>query len=109
MTRDEDEVRVINGAEPEVAPAVTPEDAALYQTAILEALPGLIGGIDQALREQMGHPVAFVLMTFGKGGAAYSTNVSDVASMQAAVTGIVVSWSGGCRHGSHHQLRPPCA
>lgn len=95
---------VIEQEKASVAPAVTPEIAEAYRTAILAALPGLTGGIDVALRDQMGHPVAFVLFTFGPGGSAFTSNISDTAAMQAAVSGIVVSWADG---GVSDEPQPP--
>lgn len=80
-----------NGAE-SVPMQVSPEAAEKYRTALLALMPGLIGGIDQAMKEQMGHNVAFVLVTFGPGGASYATNIKDTDVMKQAMRDIVVSW-----------------
>lgn len=85
------ETKVINGAAPE-QPSVTPQQAAEYQTALMAIMPGLVGGIGEAIKEQMNHPVAFVLVTFGPGGASYATNITDQEIMKKAVGDLVDAW-----------------
>ena len=74
----------LNGHDPQPG-EISEQDRAAYTAAILEALPGLTGAIDMALKDHMGHPVAFVLVTFGIGGASFTSNISDGDEMRRAL------------------------
>ena len=74
-----------------VATLPTPE--VLIQR-VLEALPGLVGGIDYAIRDQTGKHQPFVLLIFAEGTALHSANF-DPRVAQKAVIELAGRWDQG--------------
>lgn len=56
------------------SPAVATEQPVATQK-LLDSLPGLIGAIDTAIKDQTGQPFPFVLLVFGNGSAMHATNI----------------------------------
>lgn len=56
--------------------ATVPEEAAK----ILDALPGLIGALDTAIKDIAGKPIGFVLMISLPGGVAHASNIQPAAT-----------------------------
>lgn len=52
---------------------------------LLDALPGLIGAIDNAIRSETGTPQPFVLLVFSGNGALHATNFDHKAAMAAVL------------------------
>lgn len=52
---------------------------------LLDALPGLVGGIDRALFDVTGGSVPFILVVFADGAAAHATNIVPAACAMAAL------------------------
>lgn len=68
---------------PEQPPAVA---------AMLDALPGMIGAIDQAVHDVSGIRQPFVLLVFVEGGAVHATNMSPASQAVAAVKSLAAQW-----------------
>lgn len=82
---------------------------------ILDAMPGLIGAIDRALRDTVGHdgkpgsPVGFVLFAFRDGTALHATNFDDPSKVIDVVKEMAAAWdenppaaqSGGAGSATH--------
>ena len=66
---------------------------------LLNQLPGLVGAIDQAIKETAGKPFGFMLMVFTPGIALHATNAQPEAVQQAAIE-LVESWKAGTAHPS---------
>lgn len=60
----------------------------------LEALPGLVGAIDHAIRDQTGKHQPFVLLIFAEGTALHSANF-DPKVAQKAVIELAARWDTG--------------
>jgi hypothetical protein len=52
-------------------PAEQPAETA----ALLDALPGMVGGLDRAIFDTTGKKMPFMLVVFNNGGAMHATNV----------------------------------
>lgn len=59
---------------------------------LLDALPGLVGGIDRAIIDNSGMKAPFVLMIFAEGSALHATNMSPPQQAQAALKAVVAAW-----------------
>lgn len=57
----------------------------------LDALPGLIGALDRAFKDQVGQVMPFVLLVFHGNGAMHATNF-DVAAAAQAVRQLGREW-----------------
>lgn len=68
---------------PEQPPAVA---------AMLDALPGMIGAIDQAVKDVSGIRQPFVLLVFVEGGAVHATNMNPASQAVAAVKNLAAQW-----------------
>lgn len=63
------------------APAGTP--AVVMK--VLDALPGLVGGIDIAIKDRTGKHMPFVLLIFAEGSALHSANFDPKVAQQAVI------------------------
>jgi hypothetical protein len=61
-------------------------------TRLLDALPGLVGGIDRAIIEQAGVKAPFVLVIFADGNAMHATNISPPAQAVDAIKALATAW-----------------
>lgn len=68
---------------PEQPPAVA---------AMLDALPGMIGAIDDAIKDTTGSRLPFVLLVFTEGGAVHATNMNPASQAVAAVKNLAAQW-----------------
>lgn len=50
---------------------------------LIDVMPGLIGGIDMAINDQVGKPMPFVLVVFDGKTAAHATNFDAKLAMEA--------------------------
>ena len=50
---------------------------------LIDVMPGLIGGIDMAINDQVGKPMPFVLVVFEGNTAAHATNFDAKLAMEA--------------------------
>ena len=56
-------------------PAEQPPETA----ALLDALPGMVGGLDRAIFDTTGKKMPFMLVVFNNGGAMHATNIQPVS------------------------------
>jgi hypothetical protein len=59
---------------------------------ILDALPGMVGGIDRAIFDVSGKKLPFVLLIFGENGAMHATNVTPASNAIKAVKELAAVW-----------------
>lgn len=59
---------------------------------LLDALPGLVGAIDQAVLDKSGRRLPFVLLVFAGNGALHATNIQPAARAIAAVKDLAAHW-----------------
>lgn len=57
---------------------------------LLDALPGFIGGLDHAIRDQIGQPMPFVLLIFSGNNVAHAQNF-DAKAANAMVKAFAAS------------------
>lgn len=69
--------------------------------AVLEALPGLIGAIDQALITESGTRWPFVLLVFAQNGAMHATNINPAELGVEAVKTVAKAWEEEPPHAAH--------
>ena len=65
------------------AAAVDARDAKIKR--VLDALPGLVGGVDNAFRDQTGEHHPFVLLVFAEGVALHAANFDPVQARMAVI------------------------
>jgi hypothetical protein len=56
---------------------------------LLDALPGLIGGVDRAMFDATGEKIPFVIVAFANGSAAHATNIMPAANAMKALKELV--------------------
>lgn len=61
-----------------------PQDTDILTTKTLNALPGLVGAIDQAIHAELGDRLPFSLVIYLPQGGAYASN-GDAEEMKAAL------------------------
>lgn len=62
-----------------------------YVAKLLDALPGMVGGIDRAIFDASGKKLPFMLVVFGEGGAMHATNVTPAADAFRALKQLAAS------------------
>jgi hypothetical protein len=62
---------------------------------ILDALPSLIGAIDQSLIDTTGEKTAFVLIVFAAGVGMHATNINPPSDAIKAVKALATNWDDG--------------
>ena len=62
---------------------------------ILDALPSLIGAIDQSLIDISGEKQPFVLIVFAAGVGMHATNISPTSDAVKAVKALAMQWDDG--------------
>lgn len=70
----------INGADPE-------ENAAH----VIDMLPGLIGALDEAIKDRIGERMPFVLVVFGGDAGFHATNLPTGGEAKRALVGYVAA------------------
>jgi hypothetical protein len=59
---------------------------------VLDALPGMIGGIDRAIFDVSGKKMPFVLLIFGENGAMHASNMAPVSQAVDAIKQLAKAW-----------------
>ena len=59
---------------------------------LLDALPGMVGGIDRAIFEVGGKTMPFVLLVFAEGGALHATNIHPPVQAIEAIKELASKW-----------------
>jgi len=59
---------------------------------VLDALPGIVGGLDSMLRDLCGQKMPFVLLVFAQGGAMHATNIVPASQAIEAVKQLAEQW-----------------
>jgi hypothetical protein len=59
---------------------------------VLDALPGMIGGLDRAIIEVAGQRLPFVLLVFGDNGAMHASNINPASEAVRAVRELGRAW-----------------
>lgn len=75
-----------------VAKAIPSPIQPVVTAKLLDALPGLVGAIDGAIRDATGEKVAFVLITFPPGSACHATNISPASDAIKALKALMRNW-----------------
>lgn len=81
----------------QLATDTTPHTTAVAK--LLDALPGLVGGIDRAIIEKTGIKAPFVLVLFAEGSAMHATNITPPQQAQAAIIELARAWE---KEGTEH-------
>lgn len=68
---------------------------------LLDALPGIVGGIDRAIFDQSGVKAPFVLLVFTNGGALHATNITPASLAVQAVKDLAKHWDDGADIATH--------
>lgn len=74
------------------------EDQAIVKAAgshkdlLMQALPGLVGAIDQAFIGETGQKTAFILVAFIEGAAVHATNINPPEAATEAMKALVAGW-----------------
>lgn len=89
-----DETKSANDIMADPAAASTAATPEVMVQRILTALPGLVGAIDNAIRDQTGKYQPFVLLIFAEGTALHSANF-DPQVAQKAVIELAQRWDTG--------------
>jgi hypothetical protein len=77
---------------PNTVDLITPEQPPEV-AAMLDALPGLVGAIDAAIKDTVGKPLAFALLVFPGQGALHATNISPAADAITAIKQLAHEWN----------------
>ena len=70
-------------ANAEAVDPISGEQPAKAIQRLIDVMPGLIGGIDMAINDQVGKPMPFVLVVFEGNTAAHATNFDAKLAMEA--------------------------
>ena len=70
---------------------ITPEQPPAVAT-MLDALPGMVGAIDNAIMDTTGSRLPFVLLVFVGSGAVHATNINPASDAVAAVKNLAAQW-----------------
>lgn len=63
-----------------------------HKQKVIDAMPGMIGAIDQAFIGETGQKVAFILVAFIDGAAAHGTNINPPEAAVSAMKALVAGW-----------------
>lgn len=77
---------------PNTTDLITPEQPPEV-AAMLDALPGLVGAIDAAIKDTAGRPMGFVLLVFPGQGALHATNIAPAADAVKLITQLAHEWN----------------
>jgi hypothetical protein len=77
---------------PNTTDLITPEQPPEI-AAMLDALPGLVGAIDTAIKDTAGKQMPFVLLVFPGNGALHATNISPASQAVDAVKKLAAAWN----------------
>jgi hypothetical protein len=76
---------------PNTTDLVTPEQPPEV-AAMLDALPGLVGAIDAAVKDVAGKQMPFVLLVFPGQGALHATNINPASQAITAIKQLAHEW-----------------